>query len=183
MTGTAEQIAVWLMRQEDREKLYDITEHREPRSGQANRYFHRLVGLLARGENARFYAKKNELILQYGNQEFVRTEAGNPKCHYLPDNDEWRSDPVMHYKPLPYTDTFGKLTVRAFLEMQGTHLYTSSQMASLIEGARNECLGSGIPIEEVETLEERRLFGELKNAQANKGNVNPDERKAEGVGA
>jgi len=168
MTGTAEEITIFLMRQEDRTKLYDISEHKEPRSNKANNYFHRLVGLLAKGERTRFYAKKNELILQYGNQEFYRTEEGNPKCHYLPNDDTWKSDPEHHYKPLPYTDTFGKLEVRAFLEMKGTSTYNSAEMAYLIECTRNECIGCGIPQEEVETPDELRLLKELKNhAQAN----------------
>lgn len=172
MTGTAEEIAIFLMRQEDRTKLYDISDHKEPRSDRANRYFHRLVGLLAKGEKARFYAKKNELILQYGNQELVRTPEGNPKCHYLPDDDEWKSDPLMHYKPLPYTDTFGKLKVRAFLELKGTKTYNSAEMAHLIECTRDECIGCGIPREEVETPDELRLIKELKDASQNKGVCN-----------
>lgn len=169
MTGTAEEIAIFLMRQDDRTKLYDIVEHREPRTNRANNYFHRLVTLLAKGEKTRFYAKKNELILQYGNQELVRTEEGNPKCHYLPDNDDWKSDPQYHYKPLPYTDTFGKITVRAFLELKGTHTYNSAEMAHLIECTRDECIGCGISREEVETPDELRLIKELKSEQANKG--------------
>ena len=144
------------------EKSYDIKPYRDTRSGKANRYFHRLVGLLAKGEDKRFYEKKNELILQYGNHQIERNKDGSPAYDLLPDNDDYRSHPVNHYMPTEYTDDFRGMKVRAFIRLAGTHTYDSAEMATLIESTRNECLGCGIPIEHVETFEERRILEEMR---------------------
>ena len=60
-TGNREAITLFILGQNDPDALWDIEPHKEPRSKKANAYFHRLVGLLAKGEKAKFYEKKNEL--------------------------------------------------------------------------------------------------------------------------
>ena len=49
MIGTASQIITRMLPivKTDPDKLYEVKEHKERRSLQANAYFHRLVGLLA----------------------------------------------------------------------------------------------------------------------------------------
>jgi hypothetical protein len=147
----------------DKQQLFDISPHVETkkRSLLANNYFHRLVGLLARGEDGSFFRKKNELILHYGVQEFERTKDGELVIEYLPDNDNYKSHEVKHYYPTQYGGEIRGVTVRAFLLLIGTHKYSSADMAHLIECTRNECLGCGIPIEEVETFEEKQLMEQL----------------------
>lgn len=147
----------------DKQQLFDISPHVETkkRSLLANNYFHRLVGLLARGEDGSFFRKKNELILHYGVQEFERTKDGELVIEYLPDNDNYKNHEVKHYYPTQYGGEVHGVVVRAFLLLIGTHKYTSAQMAHLIECTRNECLGCGIPQEEVETFEEKRLMEQL----------------------
>lgn len=173
-TGKALDIVTFLMGDNvDKEQLFDLSPHKEvkKRSLLANNYFHRLVGLLAKGEGGKsFFEKKNELILHYGVQEFERTRDGELVIEYLPDDDRYKRHEVKHYYPTPYGGEIRGVTVRAFLLLIGTHKYNSEQMAHLIECTRNECLGSGVPMEEVETFEEKRLMEELKRyAQKNKG--------------
>lgn len=163
MIGNAGQATTWMMRFGDPDKLFDVQEHKEKRGAKANRYFHRLVGLLAKGEKSRFYAKKNELIMQYGNHEFEREKDGTLKYEYLNDDDEYKSDPVKHYCPTRYTDTFRGRQIRAFCLFKGTHTYNSAEMAHLIDCTRDECAGCDIPWEEIETLDEKRLMQELRN--------------------
>lgn len=154
----------------DKSMLFDLSPHKEvkKRSLLANNYFHRLVGLLANGEDGSFFEKKNELILHYGVQEFERSKDGELIIEYLPDDDKYKRHEVKHYYPTQYGGEIRGVTVRAFLLLIGTHKYNSTQMAHLIECTRNECLGCGIPREEVETFEERQLMEELmKNAQKN----------------
>lgn len=170
MIGTARDIIDWLFEQ-DKKAMFEIKPFKEKRSLKANAYFHRLVGLLASGENAKFFAKKNELILQYGVQEFERERNGDLKIHYLPDNNDYKNHEIYHYFPTPYGGEIKGVKVRAFLLLIGTHKYKSDQMAHLIECTRNECLGCGIPMEEVETWEEKQIMDELrKQADGKKHN-------------
>lgn len=161
-TGNREKITLFILGQTDPDKLWDIEPHKEPRSLKSNAYFHRLVGLLAKGERAKFYEKKNELITQYGNHEFLRDKAGKLKYVLLPDDDTYKSDPVYHYCPTQYVDEFRGMKFRAFVMFQGTHEYDSKAMAYLIECTRNECIGCDIPMSEIETPEEKALFEDLK---------------------
>lgn len=155
----------------DKQQLFDISPHVETkkRSLLANNYFHRLVGLLARGEDGSFFKKKNELILHYGVQEFERTKDGELVIEYLPDNDNYKNHEVKHYYPTQYGGEIRGVTVRAFLLLIGTHKYSSADMAHLIECTRNECLGCGIPIEEVETFEEKQLMEQLTKRAKEEG--------------
>lgn len=161
-TGTKDAAAIFLLGQTDSQQLWDIEPHKEPRSKKANAYFHRLVGLLANGEKAKFYQKKNELIMQYGNHEFLRDKDGKPKYVLLKDDDEYKSDPLYHYYPTQYVDEFRGMQMRAFVMFQGTHEYDSKAMAHLIDCTRNECLGCDIPMSEIETPEEKAMFAELQ---------------------
>ena len=164
------------MVQNDPDKLYDLKEHEQKRGLQANAYFHRLVGLLAHGNGARFYEVKNEAIIQYGNHEFLRGPDGKLLYDILPDDGRWKRSVTEHYLPTDYTDEFRGVKVRAFVRLKGTHTYNTKEMYELIQGVRNECLGSGIPLEEVETFEERRLFSGLQ-VKAKQGNGHPAERQ------
>lgn len=163
MTGNTQQVLMWLFDM-DKDAVWDIEPHKEHkgRSLTANRYFHRLVGLLAKGEGVSFFRKKNELILHYGVQDFERDKEGKLIIEYLADNDDYKNHETKHYYPTQYGGEIKGVTVRAFLLMIGTHKYTSQEMAHLIEETRNQCLGCGLSREEVETFEERRLMEGLK---------------------
>jgi len=175
ITGKPLEIIAHLMNAEDKEALYDLSTHKEPRSKKANAYFHRLVGLLAQGEKAKFYQKKNELILQYGNHEFIRDKDGKLVYELLDDNDEWKNDIEKHYFPTEFRDSFCGVKKRAFVMFKGTSTYNSKEFAYLIDCTRNECIGCGIPMSEIETYEEKQLMDELRkraNAQENKSGSN-----------
>lgn len=182
-TGTAQDLVMFLMNQ-DKGKLFDLTEHKEERTLKQNAYFHRLVGLLAKGEQTAFSRKKNELIMQYGVHEFLRDKDGNLIIEYLPDNDDYKNHETKHYFPTQYGGEIRGVIVRAFLLLIGTHQYKTDEMIHLIECTRNECLGADIPMEEIETLDEKRLMQELRrkaNAeQKNKGRSNHAEGQTSG---
>ena len=171
-TGKANDLVLFLMTV-DRDKLWDLSEHKETRTLSQNAYFHRLVGLLAKGEQAAFFRKKNELIMSYGVHEFLRDKNGDLFIEYLPDNDDYKNHETKHYYPTQYGGEVRGVTVRAFLLLIGTHQYSTTEFVHLLDCTRNECLGADIPIEEVETLEEKRLMQELRKRadaeQKNKG--------------
>lgn len=162
MQATTKDLMLFLMQQPlEKEWLLEEFKEKKKRSLTANNYFHRLVGLLAKGEDGSFYKKKNELILHYGVQEFERTKDGELIIEYLPDNDNYKKHEIKHYYPTQYGGEIRGVTVRAFLLLIGTHKYSSAEMAHLIESTRLECLGCGISREEVETFEEKKLMEEL----------------------
>ena len=166
-SGTALQIVTFLMGEGvDKSCLWDLSTHKEPHTNQQRKYFHRLVGLLAKGEEMTFNEKKNELIMHYGNQKFVYDKEGKPVVVYLPDDKNYRYS-ENHYYPLSYggkvQNEFGRgIVVRAFLMLEGTSKYNIKEYLALIDGTRNECIGSGIPMSEVETFEEKRLLEMLR---------------------
>ena len=177
-TGTALEIVTFLMGA-NKEQLWDLSFHREPHSNQQRKYFHRLVGLLSRGEEMTFNEKKNELIRHYGNGKFVYDKDGKPVVEYLPDNNMFKFS-EKHYYPLDYggkvENAQGKgIVVRAFLLLEGTSKYNAKEYLDLIQGARNECIGSGLSWDEVETFEEKRLMDMLRvkaNAEKDKSDFN-----------
>lgn len=174
ITGRANDLVLFLM-SADKDKLYDLAEHKEKRSLSQNSYFHRLVGLLAKGEQTQFSIKKNELILQYGVHEFERDKDGKLLIEYLPDNDDYKRHETKHYFPTEYGGEVKGVVLRAFLLLIGTHKYNASEMVHLIECTRNECLGADIPMNEIETFEEKKLMEELRrqaDAQKNKSYIN-----------
>lgn len=164
MIGTKKQVLGWVMDQPG--KMFEVKEHKEKRSGLANRYFHRLCKLLAEGEHKGFDQKKNELIARYGNREFIRDENSKPEIVYRVDDESYVHNPVMHLVPTRYTEDFHGVRLRAFLQLKGTHTYTSKEMAHLIECTRDECLGCGIDEREIETLEEKRLMKRLRGGKS-----------------
>ena len=102
--------------------------------------------------------------------------AGKEVYEILPDDDKWKRSATEHYCPTEYVDTFRGVRMRAFVKLTGSHTYTTKEMAQLIEGARNECYGSGIPWEEIETPEEKRLFRGLQ-IKAKQEDGHSDERE------
>jgi len=171
MIGTKSQCITYLANIKNEDRRFEIKEYKETRGAKANNYFHRLVGLLAKGEKARFYAKKNELIMQYGNHELERHDDGSLKYEILMDTDSYKSDPIKHYLPTKYTEVFRGMPMRAFCMFKGTHTYSPAEMAHLIDCTRDECLGCGIPQEEVETFEEKRIMEELRRHGEAKRNL------------
>lgn len=161
LIGTPKEISaeLWNLPQD---KKYELREFRPARTTKENAYFHRLVGLLAKGEHAPESEIKNEMVRAFGNHELVRDEDGKPVYKILPDDGKWKRDEVYHYYPTEYTDTFRGIEVRAFVILKGTRTYNTAEMAYLIACTRDECLGCGIPLEEVETPEEAALFGRRK---------------------
>lgn len=179
-TGKALEIVTFLMGDGiDKQALWDISLHKDPHSNQQRKYFHRLVSLLARGDEKTFNEKKNELIRHYGNGKFIYDKEGKPIVEYLPDDGRFKYS-EKHYYPLDYGGRVegknGKgIIVRAFLLLEGTSRYNVQEYIDLITGTRNEAIGCGLSWEEVETYEEKRLMDMLRlkaneQGEKNKGN-------------
>ena len=145
MTGNAEEIIKWLFGQ-DREKVFDITEHHEKRSLNANAYAWSLIGKIADV----LRTSKDEVYLtmlkRYGQSEIVSVissidVSGYFKYFEIVANATLQGKDFTHY--------------RVF---KGSSEYDTREMSILIDGIVSEAEELGIetlPPAEVERLKER----------------------------
>lgn len=145
MIGNAETIVKWLFTQ-DRDRIWEIKEHKEKRSLNANAYLWVLVGKIA----DRLRASKDEVYLKclklYGQSEVVSV---------LSDID------VRGY--FKYFDEIGKGHVNGrefthYKVFKGSSEYDSKEMAVLIDGVISEAKELEIetlPPHEIERMKQR----------------------------
>lgn len=145
MIGNAETIVKWLFTQ-DRDRIWEIKEHKEKRSLNANAYLWVLVGKIA----DRLRASKDEVYLRclklYGQSEVVSV---------LSDID------VRGY--FKYFDEIGKGHVNGrefthYKVFKGSSEYDSKEMAVLIDGVISEAKELDIetlPPHEIERMKQR----------------------------
>lgn len=145
MIGNAETIVKWLFTQ-DRDRIWEIKEHKEKRSLNANAYLWVLVGKIA----DRLRASKDEVYLKclklYGQSEIVSV---------LSDID------VRGY--FKYFEEIGKGHVNGrefthYKVFKGSSEYDSKEMAVLIDGVISEARELDIetlPAHEIERMKQR----------------------------
>lgn len=122
---------------EDYDRLKDcdvnveIKKWREPRSKDANAYFHALVNKIAEAQSLGDDEVKRSLVVEYG--ALAKDEDGNTLGAMLPvsaDIDEF----------YPYTRLYKSMTLdgkeyHCYLFYKRTHTLDSKEMARLIDGA------------------------------------------------
>ena len=140
MTGNKEQLIVYLLEQ-PKDKLFDLEQHREKRSTNANAYYWELIEKITaerRKDDPKATKEEThkEIIQTHGAWE--KNEDGSVKWVIFPEN-----------KPLPndgyYFDTKSIVTVkgqnsgeeigRVYIVVKGSHEYNSKEMYDLIQGA------------------------------------------------
>lgn len=104
--------------------------YREPRSSQANKYFHKLVTLIAdKTDGSTNTSIKNRLIREYGQYQYINDKIPlycvNPE--FL---DYFLNESPVHYKPEGMEGDRVCLAI-----MRGSHTYNTKEMSRLIEGA------------------------------------------------
>lgn len=173
MTGTAEQITIWLMRQENRDKLYDIKEHREKRSLSQNAYYWKLLSILARKlhvSNARLH----NVLLRDCAIPFII--GGKMAMQPIPDTDEAENDVIeaatYHLKPTSgvITGADGG-TYRWYIVLRGSSTFNVEEMSGLLDRLIEECKQQGIETlstDEIERMRQYELHQEQKKSQKNK---------------
>lgn len=123
-----------------------IKKWREPRSKDANAYFHVLVNKIAEamslgdGESPSDDEIKRRLVVQYGT--LAKDENGNTVGAMLPEN----ADIDQFY---PYTRCYKTMELegrmyRCYLFYKRTHTLDSKEMSRLIDGAIEEARALGI---------------------------------------
>lgn len=147
MIGTIKQIIAWLLKQDDT-KLYEIKEHKQKRSNDANAYFHVLVNELARYFNISDNEMKIKMNLEYGT--IARFEDGRIKGCKVPKGTDIKE--FYRYAKWYKADNNGD---DCYIFYKETHTLNTKEMSQLINGVVQECQDVGIetrPGDEINSL-------------------------------
>ena len=138
ITGTREQVTLFLMKQPEDTKLWDLSEHKEKRSLSQNSYYWTLAGKVA-SKTVKFGANVNEIhnsnLRSLGLCEHINGEL---VCVYIPDTDEAEKAALnaesYHIKPTSQTRA-GKdgQIFRCYVMLRGSHTFNTSEMSALVD--------------------------------------------------
>ena len=141
MTGTAAEIIQYLFDQ-DKTKRWDLKEHREKRSLDANAYFHVLCDKLRLKLGISMARCKNHLIADYGQIQYL--PDGAPMIYKTNAPEEYMAElETIHTKCVKVTEENGK-EVFFYRLYRGSHEYDTKEMSQLIDGTVQECKAVGI---------------------------------------
>lgn len=149
---------------QDRDKVFDLTEHKEKRSNNANAYFHKLCSLIAECLNVSMIEVKNKMISDYGQLHFL--EDGSLDWSVKPDSFNWMKCETEHYQPSDrYVMDKGRKYFVYFV-MRGSHTYNTKEMSRLIDMTIQEAKELGI-----ETLPPAEIERMLNRWKPSKGDL------------
>ena len=145
MIGSPEDIVQWLW-QQDRDKIFEIKEHREKRSLTANAYAWVLIGKIAdamRASKDEIYLK---MLKRYGQSEMVSVVSSIDVRGYF-----------KYFEPVGTATLQGKEFTH-YRVFKGSSEYDSKEMAVLIDGIISEAKELHIetlPPAEIQRLKEK----------------------------
>ncbi len=138
ITGKPSDLAVALLSL-DKDKLYDLKEHEEPkakRSLSANNYFYALCTKIAEKLRVSLNEIHNQMLARYGYPEYL-----DDKIVYfiLPDRIDPNKLEGVHLKATSKTQTLdnGELN-RVYIVMRGSHTYNTVEFTRLMDGVISE---------------------------------------------
>ena len=141
MTGNAERITLWLLRQGKPDKLYEIKEHKERRSLDSNSYYWVLVSKLAQKLNMSANRIHNTMLRDVAPPYLI---DGRVAMQPIPDTDEAENQVIesatYHLKPTSGTieGKDGQL-YRWYIILRGSSTFNKEEMSALIERVISEC--------------------------------------------
>lgn len=136
MTGNAKEIVAFLMEQEDKNKLWDLVEHKEKRSLDANAYFHVLCDKLRQKLGMSMARCKNHLIASYGQIEYVGDE---PMIYKTNAPEEYMMElEILHTKCVKVVQE-NQRNIYFYRVYRGSHTYNSAEFNLLLKGTIEEC--------------------------------------------
>lgn len=142
MIGNSEQIIQWLF-QQDRDKVFEVKEHKEKRSLNANAYAWSLITKIADALRTSKEECYLEMLKRYGQSEIVSVLSQIDVSGYF-----------KYYEPLATATLQGKEFTH-YKIFKGSSEYTTLEMAVLIDGIVSEAKELGIetiPPKEIERL-------------------------------
>lgn len=146
MTGNALRIISWLYTFDDKEKLFDIKEHKEKRSLSQNAYAWELIGKLAdtmRMSKEEMYIK---MLESYGQSMLIPVELNKKPDGYF-----------------KYYKYYGRSIINEkvadwYIVYKGSSQYDTKEMTIFIDGIIQECNNLGIPTLTEEQIKNMKLI-------------------------
>jgi len=171
MTGNAEQIVVFLMGQQDKEKQWDLSEHKEKRRLTQNAYYWTLVGKVAQKTRIPSAEIHNRNLRDLG---LVERMNGSVIPVYIPDTDEAEKNALLsetfHIKPTAQVKEGKDGNYRCYVLLRGSHDMNVEEFSALTDLIVQEAQAQGI---EVLTPNELAHMRELeKMAEERRGGNN-----------
>lgn len=165
ITGKADDIVLYLMHA-DKEKLFDLKEHKEKRSRDSNAYFHVLVGKLAQAQTPPISVAcmKNMLIADYGQPQLIDDVPMIYKTNAPP---EYMQELEHIHTKLVRIEVEKGANVYFYRVNRPTHTYNTAEMSKLIDGTVQECKNVGI---ETATPAELAHMAQLWEQNKKRGN-------------
>lgn len=151
MIGSKEELVLWLMQQPEG-KTYEVKEHKEKRSLNANAYFWVLVGKIAKATHSTNQTIHNALLRDYGQIDIVDGVAQwvvLPETYKLTEADYLLATP----NRVKMQSKRGEIQGIVYVRLRGSHTYDSAEMARLIDGTVMEAKELGIETMTPEQIE------------------------------
>jgi hypothetical protein len=168
ITGKANTLVMYLM-QADRDKIWDLTEHKEnkKRSLDSNAYFHVLCDKLRQKLNISMARCKNHLIADYGQIEYIDQE---PMIYKTNAPEDYMMElETIHTKCVKVSEENGH-PIFFYRIYRGTSTYNTEEMAKLIKGTVEECKAQDIETATPEELAHMQALWEQKYGKHNTDN-------------
>lgn len=168
ITGKANALVMYLM-QADREKIWDLTEHKEnkKRSLDSNAYFHVLCDKLRQKLNISMARCKNHLIADYGQIEYIDEE---PMIYKTNAPEDYMMElETIHTKCVKVSEENGH-PIFFYRIYRGTSTYNTEEMAKLIKGTVEECKAQDIETATPEEIAHMQALWEQKYGKHNTDN-------------
>lgn len=161
MQGTSEKLILFLGGQ-DKNKEWDLTEHKEKRTLTQNGYYWKLLHLLAAKLKQPVPFIHNKMLRDFG---FPYIINGKIVCQLIPDTDEAEfvamQSETFHIQPTSAVVN----GYRQYKVLRGCSDYNTAEMARLLDGLIEECKGQGIetmPPNELAHIRQMELEQEKK---------------------
>ena len=167
MTGNATQIVTFLL-SADREKVWDLMEHREKRSLTQNSYYWKLLSLTADKLKMSKPELHNRMLRKYGQRQYI---GGLLVRIPIPDTEEAEEAALaaetFHITPTSDVKT-GKdgRQYRTYLMLRGSSDYDTREMSVLLDGMINEAQQQDI--ETLTPMELERMRRDEREAEERK---------------
>lgn len=159
MIGTAKQLVTVLIDSKPGQ-LWELKEHKEKRTSNANAYFHVLCDKLRQYHKVTMSNMKNDLISSYGQFEYIDGQIVYVKTQIPPER--MAEQEHLHCQYVKTVDG-----CHFYRVCRGSHTYNTAEMARLIDGTVSECKEAGIetlPPMELERI--KREWGRPKGKKA-----------------
>lgn len=135
----------------------DVKRWRNRRSGDANAYFHVLVGKIADAANIEVSKAevKNRMLSLYGQPEIIDNK---PVYLIVPEDipvEQWEE---LHLRATSQTKELNGVTYRVYMQIRGSHTYDSKEMSTLINGTVSEAKEAGLSEAEIMSTKDKEML-------------------------